>query len=63
MKTKKAANVGVEIIVLSDGTCQYIVRTMNGQPVVVVNTPAELVAVFQELSADAVPAGETAPQA
>lgn len=52
MEVKKATTVCVEVITMADGNVSYTLRLMSGQPIRVLSTPAELTAVFQELSSD-----------
>lgn len=56
MKIKKAFTVLVEGIVTEDKNVTFVLRSANGQPIETLETPAALTAVFQELSADDVPA-------
>lgn len=51
MKIQKAGTCLVETIVDEAGAVQYVVRNVQGQPLEVVSTPAELTAVFVQFSA------------
>lgn len=55
MEIKKASTFCIEVLVTSDGNVSYTLRLMSGQPIKVCSTPAELAAVFQELSSDNIP--------
>lgn len=52
MKVKKAFQVIVEVVATEDGNCNYVCRTMQGQPIEVCSTPVELTSLLSELSAD-----------
>lgn len=51
MKIQKAGTCLVETIVDETGAVQFVVRNVQGQPLEVVSTPAELAAVFMQFSA------------
>lgn len=55
MKIKKAGTCLVETIIDETGSCQFVVRNVQGQPLEVVSTPAELSAVFMQFSTDGTP--------
>lgn len=57
MKIKKAGTCLVETIVYETDSVQFVVRNVQGQPLEVVSTPAELSTVFVQFSA-----AEPAPQ-
>lgn len=50
MKIKKAFNVFVEVTIDESDNFQAIARNPQGQPFTICNTPAELQALFLELS-------------
>lgn len=51
MKTQKVLSLVVEILVLEDGSCKYLMRhAQTGQVIEILSTPAEVQSLFCELS-------------
>lgn len=52
MKVKKNFVVACDVIILEDDTWSCTLRTLQGQPIKVLNTPAEVASNLIELSKD-----------